>query len=94
MGKSSEQTTIAIDRTTVAALEAQAAAKGLSLQAYLRVIAGNGIGHDTGAGPPQPSAAVVAEFDEVLDEFFKQNPRTLPPLPPAFSRADVYDDRD
>ena len=50
-------------------------------------------GDETRAQRQQPVAA-DAEFDEVLDEFFRQNPRTLPPLPHGFSRADVYDDHD
>lgn len=42
----------------------------------------------------QDGTATVEEFEQALDEFFRQNPRTLPPLPRIFSRSDIYDDHD
>jgi hypothetical protein len=90
MSTSAEWTTVRIDRETAAALEARAAARGLSLETYLRVIAGCVGG---GAARPYPGAA-ADEFDKAMDKYFRQHPGKLPPLPWHFTRPDVYHDRD
>ena len=91
MATSPKQTTIRIDRVTAAALERKAAARGLSLQAYLQAIAGNGAEAHVDR---QNATAAAEDFDRTLDEFFLQNPRKLPPLPADFSRVDLYPDHD
>lgn len=77
---------ILVDRPTADALAAQAAARGLSLGAYLRTLAdippagGNG-------------SVDMAEFDRWLDDLSDGAP-AAPSLPADFGRADVYADHD
>jgi hypothetical protein len=42
-----------------------------------------------GASQPEP-----IDVDQILDEFFRDNPEAIAPLPPSFSRADIYSDHD
>ena len=73
---------IQLDDKTVEALSGQAAARGLSLEAYLRALAAG--------GDSEINATLsVAESERLLDELADGN-RRLPTLPEAFSRADVY----
>lgn len=83
--------TIQLEQETIQALEASAEAMGMSLAEYLRSIAVNGGCAQVHLCAP---GAGVDEFDSLLDEFFAQNPRKLPSLPNAFSRADIYVDHD
>jgi hypothetical protein len=80
------QTAILVDPETAEALQTRARALGLSLDVFLRQLAG------TGAGDSAQLSG--EEFEKALDEFFLRNPRRLPPLPPGFSRADIYSDHD
>lgn len=78
---------IQVEEQTVEALNAQAQAHGLSLEAYLRSIADNG--YPSG----QPPMIDMAEFDRWLDEL-SEGAEHIPSLPLDFSRADVYADHD
>ena len=85
-----ELVNISVYRRTANALEARAKAEGLSLVAYLQRLANGDVN-----GPPQtPDVRTAEAFDQLLDEFFSQNPRKLPALPPNFGRADIYSDHD
>lgn len=85
-------TTIEIDHQTAEALMVRAQERGMTLDAFLRSV----------AGLPEPESApatngvtqTAEEFNALLDEFFEQNPRRLPSLPPDFSRADIYAEHD
>jgi len=69
--------------SVAAALAAQASLQGLSLEDYLSRLANGG---DAAATPPLSAEEVDLQFDELsLD---------VPPLPPDFSRADIYLDHD
>ncbi|HEY3245548.1 MAG TPA: hypothetical protein VGM03_19570 [Phycisphaerae bacterium] len=82
-------TTIQIDDVTAEALRVAAEARGLTLDAFLRIMAG------TDAAPRSGAANGTAEeFEALLDEFFAEEPRRLPSLPSDFSRADVYAEHD
>jgi hypothetical protein len=70
---------ISIDERTRDALASQAACLGISLEDYLRKL----------ASPERPDLS-VAELDSLLDELAIESP----PLPPDFSRADIYLDHD
>ncbi len=80
-------TTILIDQDTAEALQARARALGLSLDVFLRQMAGMG-------GAEESAQLSGDDFERALDEFFARNPRRLPPLPAGFSRADIYSDHD
>ena len=81
------RTSILIDQETAEALQARARALGLSLDVFLRQIAGTG-------GAADSAQLSGEDFEKALDEFFLRNPRRLPPLPADFSRADIYSDHD
>jgi hypothetical protein len=75
---------IELEDQTAEALRAQARARNLPLNSYLKQIA-------NAATPLNPSAGVPAEdFDLLLDSLAGNHP----PLPAAFSRADIYIDHD
>jgi hypothetical protein len=78
---------IQLDDKTVEALTAQAAARGLSLEGYLRFLAGNG------DSVPANGAMALADQERLLDQLSK-GIAGIPTLPDSFSRTDVYFDRD
>lgn len=63
-------------------LEAQAAAQGLSVEAYLRGLLGLGSAEATLADMPD------ADFDALLNEFAKRTEH-VPPPPADFSHDDI-----
>lgn len=85
-------TSIQLEQETLEALQANAAAQGLTLSEYLQSFAKNRVVAPTPG--TNGAAGTVAEFDALLDEFFEQNPRKLPSLPDIFSRGDIYIDHD
>jgi hypothetical protein len=72
---------------TIDKLAKNAQAEGLPLDAYLNTLLG--VLNDGTA----LSELSEAEFEAVLDEF-SRGTEHLPPLPPDFSRADIYSDHD
>jgi hypothetical protein len=70
---------------TAEMLHAHATARGLSVDAYLRALLGLERGQDTIADMSQE------EFDALMGEFAKGTEH-VPPLPPDFSRDDIYSD--
>jgi hypothetical protein len=72
---------------TIGELAEKAQAEGLSLDAYLSTLLG--LLNDGTA----LSELSDEEFEAVLDEFSRGSEH-LPPLPPDFSRADIYSDHD
>ena len=72
---------------TIERLAKKAQAEGLSLDAYLNVL----------LGPLNEGTALAemteAEFDAFIEDFAKGSEH-FPPLPPDFSRADIYTDHD
>jgi hypothetical protein len=74
---------VQLHESVAAALAAQARMHGLSLEDYLSRLANGGVG----AVAPGLSSE---EIDRQLDELSLD----VPPLPPDFSRADIYLDHD
>jgi hypothetical protein len=72
---------------TIDRLAKKAQAEGLSLDAYLNVLLGL---LNEGTALAEMSEA---EFDAFIEDFSKGSEH-LPPLPPDFSRVDVYTDHD
>jgi hypothetical protein len=72
---------------TIDRLAKNAQAAGLSLDAYLNVLLGL---PDEGTALAEMSEA---EFKAFIEDFSKGSEH-LPPLPPDFSRADIYTDHD
>jgi hypothetical protein len=72
---------------TAEMLHAHAKAQGLSVDAYLRVLLGLENGQNALAEMSQE------EFDALMEEFAKGTEH-VPPLPPDFSRDDIYSDHD
>jgi hypothetical protein len=72
---------------TIDKLADKAHAAGLSLDAYLNMLLG--LLNDGTA----LSDLSDEEFEAVMDEFARGSEH-LPPLPPDFSRADIYSDHD
>ena len=72
---------------TVELLVARAEAHGLSVDEYLKLL----------LGVPEQNPALTElseeEFDAVMEEF-AHGTEDLPPLPPDFSRKDIYCDHD
>jgi hypothetical protein len=81
--------TIELEDQTVAALAAQAKLRGLSVDQYLRRIAGV-----DALEPLHQGAEAVVVFDAALDELFAGDTRLLPPMPLSYSRDDIYFDHD
>lgn len=82
-GKMKNMVNVQLNDAVAAALNARAAAQGLSLPAYLERLAQMKI---TRPAPPQS----IEEFDRLLDE-----ESTIGPSPPGtFSRSDIYSDHD
>lgn len=74
-----------LNDSTARMLEAQALARGLSVQEYLDRLA---------LANAAQSVPGTTDFDADLDRFLAENPEPLPVLPKDFSRADLYDDHD
>jgi hypothetical protein len=72
---------------TAETLRAKAAAQGLSVDAYLRALLG--LGSATNALADMSDE----EFDALMEDFAKGTEH-VPPLPPDFSREDIYSDHD
>ncbi|MGE0883238.1 MAG: hypothetical protein AB7P14_06830 [Blastocatellales bacterium] len=79
-------TQIEVAQDTARMLQANAAARRVSLDDYLRSLAEA----DSLAGLQSPS---LEEFDRDMDEL-AAGLEGLPVLPEDFSRADIYDDHD
>jgi hypothetical protein len=69
------------------AIFAEAEAKGLSVDDYLRTLIASG------NGQPQLEQMSFAEVDQVLDEL-SEGTEHVTPLPLSFSREDIYFDHD
>ncbi|MGD0461878.1 MAG: hypothetical protein ABSB74_05260 [Tepidisphaeraceae bacterium] len=82
--------TIQLQDQTVEALAAQAAVRGISLEAYLVDLAKTHA-HEAQAAPILDA---VRDFDQTLDELFAGDARPLPSFPLSYSREDIYSDRD
>ena len=72
---------------TAEMLHAHATAQGLSVDTYLRAL--------LGLGSAENALADMSEedFDALIEEFAKGTEH-VPPLPPDFSRDDIYSDHD
>ncbi|MBI3949986.1 MAG: hypothetical protein HY314_05975 [Acidobacteria bacterium] len=87
---SQQLVTIEVGQETAEVLEtlkAKAAARGLSLDAYLRTLAERDVSLTQ---PPKPT---LEEFDRDMDQL-ASGLDGLPILPRDFSRADMYADHD
>jgi hypothetical protein len=73
----------AITTETAEMLDAHATAQGLSVDAYLRVLLGLGRAENALADMS------AEDFDALMEEFAKGTEH-VPPLPPDFSRDDIY----
>ncbi len=72
---------------TAETLHTHAKAQGLSVDAYLRALLG--LGSDENALADMSEK----EFDALMEDFAKGT-ENVPPLPPDFSRDDIYSDHD
>jgi hypothetical protein len=81
-----------LEEQTVRALQAQAAARNMPLDRYLRALADNS---DRILGPASksPHDLTPSEFTQWLIDVAADMP-DIPPLPADFSRADIYSDHD
>jgi hypothetical protein len=81
-----------IDERIAHVLEAQARARGLSLEGYLRLLAED-VPPPT---VPEDGSAIEAarDFDAALDELFAGDSRKLPAVPLTYTREDIYADHD
>jgi hypothetical protein len=77
-------TLIELEDQTAQTLRAQAKARNLPLDAFLKQLAEASTPLNAASGIP------VADFDRLIDS----EAGNYPPLPPPFSRADIYDDHD
>jgi hypothetical protein len=76
-----------VEPETAELLATQAQTQGLSVDAYLKML----------LGMPEQRNALAELSDEELDtlmEEFASGTEGLPPLPPDFSRQDMYFDHD
>ena len=83
---------IHIEEQTAAMLEAQARASGLSLEEFLRRLAGGVPIAPAFEGGSATDAA--RDFDAALDELFAGDSRRLPSVPLTYTREDIYSDHD
>ncbi|MGE0132729.1 MAG: hypothetical protein AB7U82_32020 [Blastocatellales bacterium] len=82
-----QRASIQIQQDLADAIFAEAEAKGLSVDDYLRsLIAGSN-------GQPEAGQMSLAEIDKVLDEL-SAGTDNVPALPLTFSREDIYFDHD
>lgn len=82
-----QRATIQIEQELANASFAEAEAKGLSVDDYLRTLIASG------NGQPQSESMSLAEIDQILDEL-SEGTEHIPPLPLNFSREDIYFDHD
>jgi hypothetical protein len=75
--------TVSLDEHTADELQAQAAASGMTVDAYVKVLL-------TGAAAASVPRLSWNEVEALLD----QNAFDGPTLPPDFSRADIYNEHD
>lgn len=80
-----QHATIQIEQELANAIFAEAEAKGLSIDDYLRALIASG------NGQPQLERMSLAEIDQILDEL-SEGTEHIPPLPLNFSREDIYFD--
>ena len=73
--------TIQVDDRTAEMIKQLAKARGLSVSEYLRSLL------------PQTAGPVQSNWDEIEQEILSLS-TAGPPLPPNFSRADIYRDHD
>ena len=83
-------TAIQLDEQTVQALKAQAAARGLTVEEYLRELAMLHVNAEV----EQDGENAAQDFDRALDELFAADSRTLPDADLTYSRQDIYLDHD
>jgi hypothetical protein len=79
--------TIQIEQSLANMISAEALARGISIDEYLRGLISNG---DNQLREGQMS---LSEIDQVLDELSAGTDH-IPALPPTFSREDIYFDHD
>jgi len=82
-----QRTTIQIEQELANAIFAEAEAKGLSVDDYLRTLIASG------ASQPQSEQMNLDEVDRILDEL-SEGTEHVPALPLTFSREDIYFDHD
>jgi len=82
-----QRATIQIEQELANAIFAEAEAKGLSIDDYLRTLIASG------NGQPQSEQMSLAEIDQILDEL-SEGTEHISPLPLTFSREDIYFDHD
>jgi len=85
---------IQIDVQTARRLEVQAEAHGLSLEDYLRHIAGEGQRENRVPVNGNTNGDAVRDFDAALDELFASDTRKLPAAPLKYARGEIYIDHD
>ena len=79
-------TTIEVEQRTAELLRTKAEASGLSLDAYLRLLAEK-------EAAREQAEMTAAEVEAILDEL-AQGGEGASPLPASFSREDIYFDHD
>jgi len=84
--------TITLEDRTAAALASRARDAGLSLEEYLRKVAGEAPG--TVAAPPTSGPGTVEDFDAALDELLAGDTHPLPATRLTYIRDEIYDDHD
>jgi hypothetical protein len=72
---------------TAETLHAEATAQGLSVEAYFRALLGLG-------SATNPLVDLSDEEFEALTDDFAKGTEGVPPLPPDFSREDIYSGHD
>jgi hypothetical protein len=82
-----QRATIQIEQELANAIFAEAEAKGLSVDDYLRTLIASG------NGQPQLEQMSLAEVDQILDEL-SEGTEYITTLPLTFSREDIYFDHD
>jgi hypothetical protein len=81
--------TITLEDRTASALAARASAAGLSIEEYLRQLAG-----EIPATIDTPPPGTAEDFDAALNELFNRDARPLPPSNLTYTRDEIYDDHD
>ncbi len=84
LGYPVSMTLIELEDQTAQTLRAQAKARNLPLDTFLRQLAEASTPLNAGSGIP------ASDFDRLIDS----EAGDYPPLPASFSRADIYDDHD
>ncbi len=84
--------TVKLEDQTAKMLQAQAAARNMPLDSYLRALADNS-DMILGLSAKSPHKLTQSEFAQWLKDVAFDVPG-VPPLPADFSRADIYNDHD